>query len=130
MFNDMINEKKKPGENESRPTIPIPREFLIVCLVGLIVFAGGLTLATGSHLLKSRNSAYGYSEYRSTDDSIMVRTVGVILAEIGTILTISGFLSAGFIAKGLDRQTRVGLLGSSFGLLFVLLIFTLIFGLT
>ena len=130
MFNDMTD-KKIQDENESRSTRSIPRKFLVVCLVGLILFAGGLILATGSQLLKDNSYNYGYySDHHSTGDSRFVRTVGVILAELGILVSVSGFLSAAFLTSGLDRQTRVALLGSSFGLTFIMVIFALIFGLT
>ena len=130
MFDNMTN-KKLPDEIESRPTRSIPMKFLVLCLVGLILFAGGLAFATGSQLLKNRNNGYDYyPDYHSTDGSRIMRTEGVIMAEIGALLFMSGLLSAGFLANGLDRQTRTALLGSSFGLMFLLLIFTLIFGLT
>ena len=109
---------------------PIPKKFLIICLVGLIFFAGGLTLAMGSHLLKDGNTNYSYTSYYSTEQSVMVRTIGVILASIGIIVAIAGLLSASFLSERIDRHTRVALLGSGIGLLFVLLFMALIFGLT
>lgn len=129
MFDNPTN-KKIETENESGPNCPVPRKFLIICLVGLILFAGGLALATGSHLLKGNNDYGYYTDYHSMDNFMMVRTAGVIMAEIGPLISVSGLLSASFLSCDIDRQMRVGLLGSGFGLLFMLLIFTLIFGLT
>ena len=121
---------KNDKDIKSEPSNPIPKMFLIVCLVGLILFAGGMTLAMGSHLLKDGSTNYSYTRYSSTDQSIMARTIGVIMAGIGVTVAIAGFLSASFLSEGIDRHTRVALLGSGVGLLFVLLFMTLIFGLT
>ena len=122
------------GKNEkeiiSEPSGPIPKRFLIICLVGLILFAGGLTLAMGSHLLKDANAYYSHTNYESTEQSVMVRTIGMMMAGIGTVVAIVGFLSASFLSDRIDRHTRVALLGSGVGLLFVLLFVTMIFGLT
>ena len=127
-FGDKMFEKNDKDAGE--PSIPIPKKFLIICLVGLILFAGGMTLAMGSHLLKDARTNYSYTSYESTEHSVMVRVIGVMMAGIGVVVAISGFLSASFLSEGIDRHTRVALLGSGVGLLFVLLFMTLIFGLT
>ena len=121
---------KNDKDIKSEPSNPIPKMFLIVCLVGLILFAGGMTLAMGSHLLKDADTYYSRTSYSSTEQSVMARTIGVIMAGIGVTVAVAGFLSASFLSEGIDRHTRVALLGSGVGLLFVLLFMTLIFGLT
>ncbi len=121
---------KNDKEIKSEQSSPIPKKFLIVCLIGLILFTGGLTLAMGSHLLKDSRSNYSYTSYESTEQSVMVRTIGMMMAGVGTVVAIAGFLSASFLSEKIDRHTRVALLGSGVGLLFVLLFMTLIFGLT
>jgi len=121
---------KTEKDSKSEPSNPVPKKFLILCLVGLILFAGGMTLAMGSHLLKDGHTDYSYTRYSSTEQSIMARTIGIIMAGVGITIAIAGLLSASFLSEKIDRHTRVALLGSGVGLLFVLLFMTLIFGMT
>lgn len=107
----------------------IEKRFLVLSLVGLILFAGGMTLAMGSQLLKDRHSDYYYYEYDSTDESVMVRTAGAMISGLGILTTIAGLLSAGFLSRNIDSRTRVMLIGAGTGLLFVMMIITLIFSL-
>ena len=121
---------KKDEKCESVITSSIDKKYLTICLIGLMIFSAGMTLAMGSHFLKDAETYYSHTSYSSTWQSMMVGITGIMAASIGIVVGIAGFLSAGFISEGLDNKTRVSLLGSGVGLLFVLLFITLIFGLT
>ena len=108
----------------------IPRKYLLVCLFGLVLFSTGLLMATSSQLLKDYNSSRSYDRFQPTEDSFSVRTCGVVVAELGTMIASAGFLAAGFRSEELNWQTRSALLGSCLGLYMFMLFFLLIFGLT
>jgi hypothetical protein len=124
-------EKVKLIKESQRPERSVPRRYFIVCMLGLLLFTTGLVTVTGSRLIKEdRYDYYGYHYTERSDLSEVVQGYGVMLAEIGIGILITGLLAACFLTENLTPQTRTAFLGSSFGLLFLLLIFTLIYGLT
>ena len=123
--------KNDTGKNE--PSFigrSIPRKYLLVCLLGLVLFSTGLLMTTSSQLLKDYNSSRSYDRFQPTEDSFSIRTCGVMMAELGTMIASAGFLAAGFRSEELNWQTRSALLGSCIGLYMFMLFFLLIYGLT
>ena len=131
MFENNKIEKNKIMKMEYAPTRSVPQKYLMICLIGLIIFTTGLMLVMGSHMLKADHTNYNDSiSYRTTELSYAIRAIGIMFASSGIAVSIAGFLSAAFLSDGLDKNTRATLLGSGVGLLFMLLFFTLIYGLT
>ncbi len=125
--------KNDTGNGKGEPSFigrSIPRKYLLVCLLGLVIFSAGLLMATSSQLLKDYNSSRSYYHFQPTEDSFSVRTCGVMVAELGTMIASAGFLAAGFRSEELNWQTRSALLGSCLGLYMFMLFFLLIYGLT
>lgn len=125
--------KNDTGNGKGEPSFigrSIPQKYLLVCLLGLVIFSAGLLMATSSQLLKDYNSSRSYDRFQPTEDSFSVRTYGVMMAELGTMIASAGFLAAGFRSEELNWQTRSALLGSCLGLYMFMLFFLLLFGLT
>ena len=125
--------KNDTGNGKGEPSFigrSIPRKYLLVCLFGLVLFSTGLLMATGSHLLKEYDDSSYHSRTHATEGSLVVRTCGVVMAELGTMIASAGFLAAGFRSEELNWQTRSALLGSCLGLYMFMLFFLLIYGLT
>lgn len=131
MFGNNNNENGEKIKILPISTKPVPRKYLIICLIGLIIFTTGLMMVMSSHMLKDDYTNYNESiSYRTSELSYVIRTIGIMFASSGIAVSIAGFLSAAFLSDGLDKNTRTALLGSGIGLLFMLLFFTLIYGLT
>ena len=131
MFGNNNIENSEKVKAMSLPTNPVPQKYLRICLIGLIIITTGLMIVMCSHILKDDYTNYNDSiSYRTTELSYAIRTMGIMFASSGIAVSIAGFLSAAFLSDGLDKNTRTTLLGSGVGLLFSLLFFTLIYGLT
>lgn len=112
--------------NDENRIRAMEKKFLTVCIAGLILLAGGMVLGIGSYLLKDGSWQYSHYEYGHTDESLLARTAGLILAFLGMVTLIVGLLWAFFLSETSERQTRMALLGSATGLLFILFVIGII----
>ncbi len=91
----------------------IPKQFFSVCLVGIVLIMGGF-LAIAWAL-----SIDDYDQYEFRED---LTGFGMILTQLGGLLLALGLLSAGFLARDISQNTRMGLIVSSSLILGLLLL--------
>ena len=110
--------RKKP---KSRP--PIPMKFLAACVLGIILLTSGMIVqASVSFIIVLGEDILDPAEY----DRNLVKNIGAIgsiISLIGTMILAIGLLSAGFLARDISPNARMGLfiaaglvLGLVFGL--------------
>jgi len=88
---------------------PIPAAFLAICIIGLLVMTCGLIVQTSAtFLVVISDDLFSEPEY---DKNLVknVTTVGKIIAQIGAMVLAMGLLSAGFLARDISANARMGL---------------------
>jgi len=98
-------------------------KFLAVCVLGIIMLTSGMIVQTSvSFIVVTGEDILDPAEY----DRNLVKNVGAIgsiISQIGTMILAIGLLSAGFLARDINANARMGLfiaaglvLGLVFGL--------------
>jgi len=92
----------------------IPMRFFLFCLVGILLILGGFIVLSWASFLDD------YHQYELRED---LQRSGWILTQIGGILLALGMLCAGFLARSISQNTRLGLiLGATIVIGFFLMI--------
>lgn len=96
-------------------------KFLAVCVLGIIMLASGIIVQTSvSFIVVAGEDILDPAEY----DRNLVKNIGAIgsiISQIGTMILAIGLLSAGFLARDVNPNARMGLFiaaGLVLGLIF------------
>jgi len=87
---------------------PIPGKFLALCVAGIVLLTCGVLIITSSQFIVDLESTPWDGGY----DRNLVKNIGVIgkiLSMIGTMLLVLGMMAAGFMARDISPNTRMGL---------------------
>lgn len=108
--------RKKP-----KPRPPIPKKFLVACALGIVILTTGMIVQTSvSFIVVLGGDILDPAEY---DRNLVkdVTAIGRIISQIGTMILAIGLLSAGFLAREISPNARMGLFiaaGLVLGLIF------------
>lgn len=87
---------------------PIPGKFLALCVAGIILLGCGVLIIASSQFIVDVEASMWDDGY----DKNLVKNIGVvgkILSMIGTMLLVLGMMAAGFMARDISPNTRMGL---------------------
>ena len=96
-------------------------KFLAACVLGIIILTTGMILQTSvSFIIVPTEDLFEPAEY---DKNLVknIGTIGSIISQIGTMILAIGLLSAGFLARDISPNARMGLFiaaGLVLGLIF------------